>query len=150
MKICVIIWVFTNYLWKTGSWKRDIYFFCWVDMIKLLRKMSYSKCVNFNFPTYCLCVHPCLLFVLSQEVVQPAMTTDVQKCRQYMDRMTPFCIREVTPWKTSQVVPPPLHHLLRVGDALCVLLIPELWSSFAQTAGKQLGHSTGRLMASDW
>ena len=27
MKICEVIWIFTNYLWKTGSWKRDVSFF---------------------------------------------------------------------------------------------------------------------------
>ena len=27
MKICEVIWKFTNYLWKTGSWKRDHSFF---------------------------------------------------------------------------------------------------------------------------
>ena len=27
MKICEVIWIFTNYLWKTGSWKREVYFF---------------------------------------------------------------------------------------------------------------------------
>jgi hypothetical protein len=27
MKICEVIWIFTNYLWKTGSWKREVSFF---------------------------------------------------------------------------------------------------------------------------
>ena len=34
MKICEVIWIFTNYLWKTGFWKRDISFFSWVYVME--------------------------------------------------------------------------------------------------------------------
>ena len=32
MEICEVIWIFTNDLWKTGSWKGKVYFFVYIKV----------------------------------------------------------------------------------------------------------------------
>ena len=48
MKICEVIWIFPNYLWKTGSWKREVSFFAEFIELKCIQKvfrtLSFSKC----------------------------------------------------------------------------------------------------------
>ena len=54
MKICEVIWIFTNDLWETGYWKRDISFFLlslyqWWEVNVAGQDILYDKTV---VPTY--------------------------------------------------------------------------------------------------
>jgi hypothetical protein len=47
MKISQVIRIFTNYLWKTGSWKRDASFFA--EFSHRVQKRTFRKGTNVNF-----------------------------------------------------------------------------------------------------
>ena len=45
MKICKVIWIFTNYLWETGSWKMGVSFFCWVYITMEIIASQYQAAI---------------------------------------------------------------------------------------------------------
>ena len=51
MKICEVISIFSNYLWKTGSWKRDLSFFAEFTCL------TYKHTVPHTHTDACLPIH---------------------------------------------------------------------------------------------
>ena len=93
MKICEVISIFTNYLWKTGSWKREFSILIFLSTVEFSITM---KSLDDKFTTYLSQTHIALLY-------KGSLCTCKTVCSQYCPILwlylfLPVCVRSLYIW----------------------------------------------------